>query len=228
MMVADEFIGGGCYRVWRAGLQHARTAMLRNGLNVTLAGDANSLLFEAGAPDAGTGIDGDVSIDWAGNTYYTKAAGAWASTGSIFASGGGGIPIPADNDGTNVLISATDDVTLQAGGVDPAKLELKADGRALLTSVGQQSGIELHPASDSVYLYGSGANMDIVGNSLLLAANGTISLDAVGGVLLTGTTTPAALTSNSQWTMTLTSNTNMRVSARGNDGVTRVANITLT
>jgi hypothetical protein len=39
--------------------------------------------------------------------------------------------------------------------------------------------------------------------------------------------TPATLAANGDITMTLTSNTNLRFSARGSDGVTRVANITL-
>lgn len=41
------------------------------------------------------------------------------------------------------------------------------------------------------------------------------------------TTTPPTLASNGQWVMTPTSNTNMRISYRGSDGTTRVANITL-
>jgi hypothetical protein len=41
------------------------------------------------------------------------------------------------------------------------------------------------------------------------------------------TTTPATLGTNGQWTMTPTSNTNMRISYRGSDGTTRVGNITL-
>jgi hypothetical protein len=42
-----------------------------------------------------------------------------------------------------------------------------------------------------------------------------------------GSATPATLSVNGQITMTLTSNTNLRFSARGSDGVTRVANLTL-
>lgn len=38
---------------------------------------------------------------------------------------------------------------------------------------------------------------------------------------------PPTLTVNGQWNLTPTSNTNMRISYRGTDGVTRVANITL-
>jgi hypothetical protein len=53
-------------------------------------------------------------------------------------------------------------------------------------------------------------------------------LDKDGFLIVTNTTTtPPTLATNSQFTFTLTSNTNLRISARGTDGTTRVANITL-
>jgi hypothetical protein len=55
-----------------------------------------------------------------------------------------------------------------------------------------------------------------------------MTLDASGRlILLASTTTPATLTTNGEFTMTATSNTNLRFSYRGSDGTTRVANITL-
>lgn len=52
-------------------------------------------------------------------------------------------------------------------------------------------------------------------------------LDSAGNLIAQAPTTPPALAANGQMTFNLTSNTNLRVSVRGTDGVTRVANITL-
>jgi hypothetical protein len=53
-------------------------------------------------------------------------------------------------------------------------------------------------------------------------------IDSTGHQInLPGSTTPPTLTVNGQLNITPTSNTNVRISFRGTDGVTRVANITL-
>ena len=53
-------------------------------------------------------------------------------------------------------------------------------------------------------------------------------IDASGRpIFYSGVTTPATLSTNGQLTMTATSDTNLRFSYRGSDGVTRVANLTL-
>ena len=54
-----------------------------------------------------------------------------------------------------------------------------------------------------------------------------MTLDASGNLILQSSATPATLTTNGQLTVNATSNTNLRFSYRGSDGVTRVANITL-
>jgi len=137
IFVAPEFIGGSCWRVWLTGAGHARTVILRPGLTITLAGDDNAVLFAAGQPDDGTGSDGDVSVDWAGNTYYTKAAGTWTSTGSVYAAGSG-IPIPADNSGSNVQINSSDgDVYIDSKSLGGAFLYLYNDGS---TEYGSDAG----------------------------------------------------------------------------------------
>jgi hypothetical protein len=51
--------------------------------------------------------------------------------------------------------------------------------------------------------------------------------DAVGNVISNVTGTAPTLAANSQMVFNLTSNTNLRISVRGTDGTTRVANITL-
>jgi hypothetical protein len=54
-----------------------------------------------------------------------------------------------------------------------------------------------------------------------------LRIDSDGNVIITSPTTPATLATNGQLTVNATSNTNLRFSYRGSDGVTRVANITL-
>jgi hypothetical protein len=54
-----------------------------------------------------------------------------------------------------------------------------------------------------------------------------IRMDANGNVISSTSATPPLLATNGQLVFNLTSNTNLRVSVRGSDGVTRTANITL-
>lgn len=60
------------------------------------------------------------------------------------------------------------------------------------------------------------------------SATERMRIDSNGNpIFLPATATPPTLTVNGQITLTLTSNTNLRISARGSDGTTRVANILL-
>lgn len=52
-------------------------------------------------------------------------------------------------------------------------------------------------------------------------------LDSSGNLISSAPTTPPTLTTNGTMVFNLTSNTNLRVSVRGSDGVTRTANLTL-
>ena len=58
-------------------------------------------------------------------------------------------------------------------------------------------------------------------------ATAKMTLDASGNLILLSSNTPATLTTNGQLTVNATSNTNLRFSYRGSDGVTRTANLTL-
>ena len=53
------------------------------------------------------------------------------------------------------------------------------------------------------------------------------SIDALGNFVTNVNTAAPALATNSQMVFSLTSNTNLRISVRGTDGVTRVTNLTL-
>ena len=54
-----------------------------------------------------------------------------------------------------------------------------------------------------------------------------VTWDTNGNQLIRPTATPPALSTNGEMVFNLTSNTNLRISVRGSDGTTRVANITL-
>lgn len=68
-------------------------------------------------------------------------------------------------------------------------------------------------------------------SGVLALATGTgtiaVTIDASQNMIPQVQTTPPSLTANGQMVMNLTSNTNLRISVRGSDGTTRVANITL-
>lgn len=54
-----------------------------------------------------------------------------------------------------------------------------------------------------------------------------LSMTSAGDTLIRVNTAAPSITTNQEMVFTLTSNTNLRISVRGTDGVTRVANITL-
>ena len=70
----------------------------------------------------------------------------------------------------------------------------------------------------------NGAGFDFYVNN---ASNLAARIDSSGNLIQSTPATPPTLTTNGQMVFNLTSNTNLRVSVRGSDGVTRTANITL-
>jgi hypothetical protein len=72
--------------------------------------------------------------------------------------------------------------------------------------------------------------IEMNGGSLIFKTAGSterMRIDTSGNTVAAVPTTPPALTTNGTMVMNLTSNTNLRISVRGSDGTTRVANITL-
>jgi hypothetical protein len=66
-------------------------------------------------------------------------------------------------------------------------------------------------------------------DSMLLGTSGStkVTLDSSGNLIQSSPATAPTLTTNGTMVFNLTSNTNLRVSVRGSDGVTRTANLTL-
>ena len=66
-------------RIWRTGLNHARTVEVES-LQFVLDADDDKVLFAAGQPAGGTGAVGDVSVDLVGRMVYKKTgASTWVA-----------------------------------------------------------------------------------------------------------------------------------------------------
>lgn len=104
------------------------------------------------------------------------------------------------------------------GGTPAAKLDV-ATGNIKLTD-----SYSIVWGAVSTYFSGSSAT-----NLITFTTNSAecLRLDSSGNAISKVPATPPTLAANSQMVFNLTSNTNLRVSVRGTDGVTRVANITL-
>ena len=79
-------------------------------------------------------------------------------------------------------------------------------------------------------IIGSVAGTAGLSDTVIIAAGTTerLRIDSLGNSISSPTATPPTLATNGQMVINFTSNTNLRISVRGSDGTTRVANITLT
>jgi hypothetical protein len=77
----------GVQRVWSISLQHARTVLLPTGVSVVLAAAGNTVLRTTGAPAGGTGAIGDLAVDFAAGSYYTKTGASVWSAAVVYSSG---------------------------------------------------------------------------------------------------------------------------------------------
>jgi hypothetical protein len=192
-----------------------------NGILQLSVGESGVGISGMNAPlSIGNGIETGMQITEIGAiTLKTADAGVGAGatnpitikTGNAVSGNSGSLELSTGNSSANA-----GDITLHTGtsnGVNGSYLDLystTSGGDAVL-----QSGRHAR-----VY-----SSLD---SQAYTQISGTKYLSLVGyPIFETPTTTPYTLGSNLQWTMTLTSNTNLRISARGNDGVTRVANISL-
>lgn len=169
-------------RLWKVGLQHARTVVLSQERIVVLDTNTNTVLTTVGTPSGGVGSDGDIAVDRTNNTYYTKTTGAWVSSGTINALG------PADKAKlTGIAAGAT---------VNSSDAQL----RDRSTHTGTQLANTISDFSEAVddrvnALLVPGTNISIVYNDV---AN-TLTVSAAGGgaTNLTATLSPTAITVNS-------------------------------
>jgi hypothetical protein len=138
----------------------------------------------------------------------------------------------------NLLIQTTNNGASTAGGIRMGDIAaINQDINSLYINagaVGASTATRLKTGSSAVQIF-----MDSAQGSIKFgrAASGTAGttfdftesarIDSSGNLIQSAPTTPPSLATNGQMVFNLTSNTNLRVSVRGSDGVTRTANITL-
>lgn len=166
-------------------------------------------------------------------TIGTTYLGGPSGTQSLYVPAG----VAAGNYLTAVGVAAGNGPVLTAEGADTnAVLKLSSKGTSALemytNGANNRVARFMHVASavNRLDLYPGATG----GSVRLVAASSTdthvdLSLEpaGTGNVITKVSTTPPTLATNSTMTFNLTSDTNVRISARGSDGVTRVANITL-
>jgi hypothetical protein len=178
------------------------------------------------------------------NVIYTSAArlDIVADNQSLFLRTGTNNYLQLDNAG-NVGIGVTPSAWASAWKAN----EIQRAGNAFISNAVNSMGLTSNAYLDSVgWKYGATgtANFLAVGNgngslAFYTAASGTggtaitdfgspkMQVDANGNLILSSSATPPTLTTNGQLTVNATSNTNVRFSYRGSDGVTRVGNLAL-
>jgi hypothetical protein len=143
-------------------------------------------------------------IDSAGNVGIAVTPSAWTSSVRAIDIVSGGLGVFSGGITHNAYFDNTD-----------ARWEYKGTGPA--TYYNLQTGVH------QWFVAASGT----ANNPITTFATAAMTLDASGNLILLSSNTPATLTTNGQLTVNATSNTNLRFSYRGSDGVTRVANLTL-
>ena len=209
------------------------------GLGVTPSA-WNLKAIEVGALGNGL-MSGGLSDFWmTSNAYYNSG---WKYAGTNLASGynqaaGKHIWYNATSGTANSTISFTQAMTLDASGnlgvgqTSPgAKLE--AAGNLRITNATATNSAIFQVTSDATGSNGVNLESTYYGSGGFGPIKFTTSnterarIDSSGNFIQSAPTTAPSLSTNGTMVFNLTSNTNLRVSVRGSDGVTRTANITL-
>ena len=221
--------------------------------NLTIGGSSSAILnLSIGATDTGYVIHDGTSIYLvnriaAGSLIFSTNSterfriasdgeATWSNVGGV-----AGTAMTLNATGLGVGDAPAANTRLTLGSVNPTGLNLAFKTTGVTTGRVQTylgntsgdllSGIEGSTAGQT--LTGSAAYSGFIGtftnNPFYLVSNGLIraTIDSSGNVISNVTGTAPTLATNSQMVFNLTSNTNLRISVRGTDGVTRVANITL-
>jgi hypothetical protein len=108
-------------------------------------------------------------------------------------------------------------------GTQDVIYQMTNTGGNLSLGIDNSTGSNQTGAAYGTYLWST------VNSPMVFATNNTerARIDSSGNLIHAAPTTPPTLATNGQMVFNLTSNTNLRVSVRGSDGVTRTANITL-
>jgi hypothetical protein len=201
------------------------------------AGWANSTVLQTNgtfsAISTDTASDGNLSLSWnayatAADTWFYRNTGIAANRYAILQGAFRWYTAPSGTAGN--AISFTQAMTLDASGrlgigvTNPnAKLEVYDGTTGEMRVTNLTNGFQ-------IYTDASATTMGTFTNApLVIRTNSTerARIDTSGNLIQSTPTTPPSLATNGTMVFNLTSNTNLRVSVRGSDGVTRTANITL-
>lgn len=152
------------------------------------------------------------------NIINTTNAGVFT-----FGDGAGGTRMTLNSTGLGIGVSPTYklDVTDNSTNIQARLSSSSNNGTSLLFVNTGTSGRSWRIGTGFAVTAG---NFEIYDST---AAANRLAIDSSGNILENVTATPPTLGANSQMVFNLTSNTNLRISVRGTDGITRVANITL-
>ena len=210
------------------------------GLGVTPSAWASYKAMEFGyAGNCVYGYATGQTVGMALNSYYSsgwKYAGSGLAARYLQDSGAHSWYTAASGTAGNA-ITFTQAMTLDASGnllVGATAATYNASGRGLIEINGSSStllGFKT-AGSNRGYVYSDGTDMSVfnaMSGYLAFGTNNTerARIDSSGNLIQSAPTTPPSLATNGTMVFNLTSNTNLRVSVRGSDGVTRTANITL-
>jgi len=175
--------------------------------------------FRIGAAGASTNLCIDSGVSTTGGVYgwfQARSRGNYALNYDIVLNPNGG----------NVGIGVTPAARLHVEGTGPQarfSVASASDARHEYYRNGVREGL-LFWSANVIGLYATEASGELV-----LASANTIRvrINSAGDTISNVTSTAPTLATNSQMVFNLTSNTNLRISVRGTDGVTRTANLTL-
>jgi hypothetical protein len=182
--------------------------MLFAGANgdASIAVDANNIVFKTGA---NAGVDNGTTrftIDSTGNCGIGVTPSVWTPSDRALQFAYGNSIATATSTNFSIVRNAQE----LAGG-----WTYSANGFVQLYNLENDGAYKWYTAASGT------------AGSPVSYGSAKMTLDTLGNLILLSPSTPPTLATNGQLTVNATSNTNLRFSYRGSDGVTRVANITL-
>lgn len=177
----------------------------------------------AAAPTAGTWAKGDIVRASAPALTGTLALLGWLrlTSGSGNVLGTDWVPI-APNGSTTTLTVSDDGAVVTAN----TTVNTSSAGFRVTNGSSETASFKSDPNSGELKVV---AGFGGYGGFQTFWTNGVqrMRIEVAGDIVSLPTATPPTLANNGEMVMNVTSNTNLRISVRGSDGVTRVANITL-
>jgi len=198
------------------------------------ASSLNGATFAApGAIGSGTAAAGNfTNLSYTGT--LTGGTGVIAiGTNQIYKDASGNVGIGTSSPGAKIDVQGGR--SFFAANSDPFAIFLRYNASTSGVFIGSPSAnaFQVSNSGGSPYLNISSSGIVTVGNpatpaiSLDPTTANALVVNSSGNIISTAPTTPPSLSTNGTMVFNLTSNTNLRVSVRGSDGVTRIANIAL-